>query len=149
MGFVGFFVLLLWEIDFSFLPSYPARLLIVCLGGLLGRVEGAEPNANAFSGVSDLGRPFPPRTLADSSVEILSLSLLVCVPLRNLNSIFFFLCKIKKKGDLEISVAEWEIKGKKKGRKGKEKINYRMRKEGEEAAFVGARGRRDEGGCEG
>lgn len=39
--------------------------------------------------------------------------------------------------------------GKKKGRKEKEKINYPMRKEGEEAAFVGARGRRDEGGFEG
>jgi hypothetical protein len=49
-------------------PVEPARGLVVGERGLLGGGEGAEPEAGAFVGLSDLGHPLAPRPLAHAAV---------------------------------------------------------------------------------
>lgn len=65
---VGVFV---GEINLGFFPANSASLLVVSAGSFFGGVEGTKPNSNPFSRITNLSRPFSPRTLPDAAVEIL------------------------------------------------------------------------------
>lgn len=46
--------------------AVPAGHNIVCTSGLLGSVEGAEPDTTTLLRVADLSGPFSPRAFADA-----------------------------------------------------------------------------------
>lgn len=58
------------EVELSLGAFEPQGGVIVRDGCVLGGVERPEPNPGRLLWVSDLGSPFPPRSLPDSSIML-------------------------------------------------------------------------------
>lgn len=61
-------MVLVGEVNFGFLSSDFTSFFVVGSGGFFRRVKSAQPNPHAFPGVPNLGSPFAPGSLPDSSV---------------------------------------------------------------------------------
>lgn len=59
-----------WEVELRLGAFEPQSRIIVCDGCILSGVERPEPNSCCFLWVPDLGRPFPPGPLPDSSIML-------------------------------------------------------------------------------
>jgi hypothetical protein len=64
------------EVDLGLAAAEAARLDVVRPGGVLGGVEGAEPDAGALVRVADLRRPLAPWALTDAA-EVAAAALLL------------------------------------------------------------------------